>query len=145
LFFIQAPQQNNDRLQDNNDTSNKDNKPKTTSQRGPPTDKESLQSKDISIKSDEETTEESPKIPASSQQKMTTEQESSSSPLGLLFLYRFLIGRVLLLVAGFFHYFHWLAVETLCLLTRFLYLMSTLVNNHNNHQQPLFSKQRQNQ
>jgi hypothetical protein len=43
--------------------------------------------------------------------------------LGLLFLYRFLIGRVLLLVAGFFHYFHWLAVETLCLLTRFLYLM----------------------
>jgi hypothetical protein len=62
--------QNNDRLQDNNDTSNKDNKPKTTSQRGLPTDKESLQSKDISIKSDEEATEESPKIPASSQQKM---------------------------------------------------------------------------
>jgi hypothetical protein len=45
----QAPQQNNDRLQDNNDTSNKDNKPKTTSQRGPPTDKESLQSKDMSL------------------------------------------------------------------------------------------------
>jgi hypothetical protein len=67
---IQAPQQNNDRLQDNNDTSNKDNKPKTTSQRGLPTDKESLQSKDISIK----------------------------------------IGRVLLLVAGFFHYFHLIQV-----------------------------------
>jgi hypothetical protein len=50
-------------------------------QRGPPTDKESLQSKDISIKSDEEATEESPKIPASSQQKMTTEQEPSSSPV----------------------------------------------------------------
>jgi cytoskeletal protein RodZ len=61
LIVFQAPQQNNSRLQDNSDTSNQGNKPKTTSQRGPPTDKESLQSKDISIKSDEETgAEESP-------------------------------------------------------------------------------------
>jgi hypothetical protein len=77
----QVPQQNNSRLQDNIDTSNKGNKPKATSQRGPPTDTESLQSKDISIKSDEEKTEESLKTPASSQQKMTTEQEPSSSPI----------------------------------------------------------------
>jgi hypothetical protein len=61
LSSDQAPQQNNSRLQDNSDTSNQGNKPKTTSQRGPPTDKESLQSKDISIKSDEETTEEASK------------------------------------------------------------------------------------
>jgi hypothetical protein len=44
---------------------------------------ESLQSKDISIKSDEEKTEESLKTPASSQQKMTTEQEPSKGA-GLL-------------------------------------------------------------
>jgi hypothetical protein len=78
----QAPQQNNSRLQDNSDTSNQGNKSKTTSQRGPPTDKESLQSKDISIKSDEETAaEEASKTPASSQQKMTMEQGLSSAPV----------------------------------------------------------------
>jgi hypothetical protein len=72
----QAPQQNNSELQDNSDTFNQGNKPKTTSQRGPPTDKESLQSKDISIKSDDKITEKSSKASAS----FNASKQSQKSP-----------------------------------------------------------------